>query len=584
MSEWRIPCINLACEFLNKAQDNSSIQETDLKHYLKVIDFIIISSSYYETGFTMKSIRVRNLRSFDNVSSQPFIDIKPITVFVGKNSCGKSSLLRSFPLLRQSIESNTSGPILWYGQYVDYGAFSEAKNKSNMDKSIFFDFKFDLKHQVRGLPSKLRINNIPLDLTLEVIESNKSTIAKSVSIRLNSTLIEVDFHPRSEVRVDGEIIATSLLGYSPKHCLIPIIHHHAFDEEDLFDFEEDELDNPYNFNDDEDEDKEERKSDFLNSLDDLYSSQDALSRIHVSEIVNILSGIFDGRSNYSELEQWYVDSMSIMSTEQIKHKIHSTLPTKRKLNDLELEKIHKNNTICFIPELIDLINSYFKDYSNGIKYVAPLRATAERFYRFQDLRVEEIDHTGSNLAMLLRSLTSYEMKKFQNWCKDNFGFIISVPETDNLHYEINVTIDNQTQNISDMGFGFSQILPIVTTLWLETSKPGHRLRNKRLTFVIEQPELHLHPEFQSVLARVFAAISTHNRRYELLNISINIIFETHSKTMIDAIGDYIEENKCPELASIYVFDKHEGNTVISKSEFDEDGDLINWPIGFFSGR
>ncbi|ULN66919.1 AAA family ATPase [Vibrio gigantis] len=530
----------------------------------------------------MKSIRVRNLRSFDNVRSQPFIDIKPITVFVGKNSCGKSSLLRSFPLLRQSIESNTSGPILWYGQYVDYGAFSQAKNKSNTEKSIFFDYQFDLKHQVRGLPIKLRENTIKLDLTLEVIESNKSTIAKSVSIKLNSTLIEVDFHPHNEVRVDGNVISTSLIDYSQKHCLIPSIQHHAFDEEDLFDFEEDEIDNSYN--EDDDEDREEKTTDFLDILDELYTSQDALSRKNVNEIINTINNVTEGHYSYSDLEHSYLESMSIMSKEQIKYKINSNYELTRELTSLELEKIHKNNTICFTSELIDIINKYFRDYSRGIKYVAPLRATAERFYRFQDLRVEEIDHTGSNLAMLLRNLTKYEMQKFQTWCHENFGFVISVPETDNLHYEINVTIDGQTQNISDMGFGFSQILPIVTTLWLETSKPGHQLRNKKLTFVIEQPELHLHPEFQSVLARVFSTISNKSRRLRYLNIDINIIFETHSKTMIDAIGDYIEEHKCPELASIYIFDKHDGNTVISKSEFDEYGDLINWPIGFFSGR
>ncbi|HFG2220775.1 TPA: AAA family ATPase, partial [Vibrio cholerae] len=66
----------------------------------------------------MDSIRIRNLRSFtDSVCNEKYVEIKPITVFVGKNSCGKSTLLRTFPLLRQSIESNTTGPILWYGDY-----------------------------------------------------------------------------------------------------------------------------------------------------------------------------------------------------------------------------------------------------------------------------------------------------------------------------------------------------------------------------------------------------------------------------------------------------------------------------------
>lgn len=55
----------------------------------------------------IRGIGIQNFRSFVD---RTFIDIKPITVFVGKNSSGKSSLLRTFPLLRQSVEENTTGP------------------------------------------------------------------------------------------------------------------------------------------------------------------------------------------------------------------------------------------------------------------------------------------------------------------------------------------------------------------------------------------------------------------------------------------------------------------------------------------
>lgn len=75
----------------------------------------------------LQSIRLRNLRSFADTDNSPYIDLKPITVLIGKNSSGKSTFLRSLPLLRQSVEAHTTGPILWYSSYVDFGAFSEAK-------------------------------------------------------------------------------------------------------------------------------------------------------------------------------------------------------------------------------------------------------------------------------------------------------------------------------------------------------------------------------------------------------------------------------------------------------------------------
>ena len=72
----------------------------------------------------MLSIGVQNLRSLYNIDE---IEIKPITVLLGKNSAGKSTFLRMFPLLKQSIEERTSEPILWYGDYVDFGDFEEGQ-------------------------------------------------------------------------------------------------------------------------------------------------------------------------------------------------------------------------------------------------------------------------------------------------------------------------------------------------------------------------------------------------------------------------------------------------------------------------
>ena len=82
----------------------------------------------------MLSIGVQNLRSLYNIDE---IEIKPITVLLGKNSAGKSTFLRMFPLLKQSIEDRTSEPILWYGDYVDFGDFEESKCKNiNKEKKM----------------------------------------------------------------------------------------------------------------------------------------------------------------------------------------------------------------------------------------------------------------------------------------------------------------------------------------------------------------------------------------------------------------------------------------------------------------
>ncbi|HGE6060462.1 TPA: hypothetical protein ACGGS8_003766, partial [Vibrio cholerae] len=54
--------------------------------------------------------------------------------------------------------------------------------------------------------------------------------------------------------------------------------------------------------------------------------------------------------------------------------------------------------------------------------------------------------------------------------------------------------------------------------------------------------------------------------------------------MINALGDAIEDGdiNCDDI-NIVLFDKGEDRkfTNISFSKFDDNGDLINWPIGFF---
>ena len=90
---------------------------------------------------------VKNLRCLTDTGIVP---IKPITLLVGRNSSGKSTFLRAFPLLRQSVEAPRESPILWYDpQFVDFGSFADAVNHRADDGSI--TFRFRLEGQDTGL-------------------------------------------------------------------------------------------------------------------------------------------------------------------------------------------------------------------------------------------------------------------------------------------------------------------------------------------------------------------------------------------------------------------------------------------------
>ena len=88
----------------------------------------------------MKSFRIKNIKSFKDSGN---IEFKPLTIFVGKNSCGKSSLLRFPTVLAQTALSNTDSPLMLYGRMLDYGNYEDVVF-GKMADSISFEIEYDV--------------------------------------------------------------------------------------------------------------------------------------------------------------------------------------------------------------------------------------------------------------------------------------------------------------------------------------------------------------------------------------------------------------------------------------------------------
>ena len=65
-------------------------------------------------------------------------------------------------------------------------------------------------------------------------------------------------------------------------------------------------------------------------------------------------------------------------------------------------------------------------------------------------------------------------------------------------YELLVHHDGVVANLRDVGVGVSQVLPVLAVAYC--APPGS-------TVLLEEPEIHLHPLAQAVLAEVFAEVS-----------------------------------------------------------------------------
>lgn len=528
---------------------------------------------------TIKSMRVRNLRSFPSESE--FFDIKKVNLLVGKNSSGKSSFLRLFPLLRQSFEETTTGPILWFGKYVDFGDFNYALNKnlsSDAGEVIYFDFKlqvevapdfedmFPFEIEADNLLSLFRENKFSLDIELSLgVESRSGTTrACYVSIKTEDCLIEmIPSRTKNSATIKAYNYITkeffeskSNLFYSNSEFLPEIYEAVGTDNKDKI---------------------------FLRGHRLPSDAYEAL-------VAYLSTMVFkQGKRNIDKK----VKGLNFTSKQKYIERIKKSFKFINNLVDTEGEGFEKHASNIYMYALVgninpvcDSINKELQAFFSMIRYLGPVRATAERFYRYQDLRVNEIDHMGENLPMVINSLLPYQRNKLESWMLENFGFCLKLENTGS-HMAIMIKEEGEkdSYNISDMGFGYSQLLPIVVSIWMQINKivkgKHFDLKNeqKEQVIVIEQPELHLHPEMQYRFAKAIVKIVSMENSAKL-----RFIFETHSKHMIDAFGHAIQDGDLDsDLINITLFNKGEDKcTHLKSSGFDENGYLENWPVGFLS--
>lgn len=522
----------------------------------------------------MDAVRLKNLRNLEDTG---FIQIKPITFLLGSNSSGKSTFLRSFPLIRQSVAARTTGPILWYGNLVDFGSFSEVLNNKSSAKEISFFYKFKIP---KSSNEDSRLYWYRLYQTLPIIEDLDTmlelkmtteeerhgiTICKEIALSLLDHHIVIEISSSGEVtkfRVNGSdfLIQGLQLRTDQSGSFIPQV----FKVKD----ERNEIEIPY------------------------YSYTKSKTSLFLETLVKKIKESVHHKTSRESIAS-LVRSFGLGSSKTMLASMKNTgrggATWKKKV-----ERWNEDNSdykylrdLIIANSLLTIFSScddYISTFARNISYIGPVRATAERYYRSQDLAVGDVDSQGKNLAMFVRNLTNEEQADFADWTEKNFGFSVHVrPSGEHVSLKIiESDLKNET-NLADTGFGFSQVLPILTQLWWlgkRSARSGYRLYNP-IVFAIEQPELHLHPKLQASLADSFISAIKSARE---LGIDLRLIIETHSETLINRFGHQIaNKNFDNDDVNVVLFDrKKSGDPVnIRVASYDDDGFLNNWPLGFF---
>jgi len=121
------------------------------------------------------------------------------------------------------------------------------------------------------------------------------------------------------------------------------------------------------------------------------------------------------------------------------------------------------------------------------------------------------------------------------------------------------------RNLIDVGYGVSQALPLLTAL-LRAEGPE--------LFLLQQPEVHLHPRAQAALGSLFCDIAATGRQ---------LIVETHSDYLVDRINmdvrDKVTQLK-PEDVSILYFEPGDMSVQIHSIRMDEMGNVLGAPPSY----
>ena len=223
----------------------------------------------------------------------------------------------------------------------------------------------------------------------------------------------------------------------------------------------------------------------------------------------------------------------------------------------------------------------------SVYYLGPLRAFPERFYSWHGFQPSDVGEDG-RLAVdaLLEdrrrgkekrddtgrthvSLEEYVAK----WLKD-LGLIqdfrIHRVYEDGGLYSVMVRKSRNAPEvpIADVGFGVSQILPVLVLCFYVP---------KGSTVILEQPEIHLHPSVQAGLADVF--IDAWQKR------RVQIIVESHSEHLLRRLQRRIaEEEFSREDVGLYFCNAEEGVSKLDSLEVDPFGNISNWPKDFFGDQ
>lgn len=402
----------------------------------------------------LTTIKIRN---FKGINGWTQIDIRPITIFLGANSSGKSSAIHALASLSQSLKNpNNTRPLVLDDELADVhlGRFIEVIHSREYNDSIGFELTFD-------------------DYTFPDFLTKKTiTCSPSVEYQFKSTLRTQDIY------LDKSKYSINKDSYEIRKS----------------------------------------KCDYALSFNDMP---------------------LPGKCKTNGM---FIDELSLYY---------------KKRTQIDGEKLY--NLINFQRSIAKCIHS--------IRYLGPFRQSPQRRYPTRGSNPTSVGAEGESAVTMLANevvqrKSRIHLTELTKWMKMmGLGRNIEVQRVGKSDlFDLSIELsDGAHLSVADLGYGISQILPVITQC---------SFAPKESILLFEQPELHLHPKAAKELANVFVDV-IHKKE-------LTIIAETHSIDFFKRFIRQIGEGILPKDDFVaYKVRRENGESIFERLNIEDDNEIYS---------
>ncbi len=574
------------------------------------------------------------LNNFKSINQEKELEFRPLTIFTGANSSGKSTILQSILLVTQTLQNQvSSNSIVLNGWFKKFGTYDDVVYGRDNKRQIKIGFSLDRVQDIDNFYVRRRYRDLSaisqIDCSFQVSSDSVEClhpdlenmdmisfsqkekveilhVQKSASrnaqeqavINMNEPKIqtsELRYTVTSKIKSKEDYFGTRFqwhyIGAGMFHFLPRYLVAYCSYEDQVRAY----------------------LNDFLFGIGDAYFSMEDDDWEMIKPLIqdNGLAIVEDIYINnkFRDRETFLKQYQKLKEKNFTLNKLRSVL----RVSAMDAEDIRKYSDRLF-AQLSSLPKKYFIErmpvynhpsinylstfFSEKIQYLGPLREEPKSLYPLESNGdATGLGLKGENTAAVYENnkgkrIQYIDPRQFEyshdSLIKDNIkegplaeainkwlvylgvAKDMSTNDRGKFGHELKITteIKDMKQDLTHVGVGVSQILPILVLCFLA---------EKGNTIILEQPELHLHPKVQTRLADFFVSMNALGKQ---------CIIETHSEYLINRLRLIVaksEDTQVSDDTMIYFVekDKETGASTYRKITINPYGKIDHWPEGFF---